>query len=267
MSEPLARAPAAARAARALVTARRPVLFLDVDGTLAPIVSHPWDAVVPLPTRRTLTRLRLTGAVVVLVSGRSARDALAVAGTEVDAVFGNHGADLLRDGRLRVWSDRPAPSIDRAVRRLETVVTDWKGIRLERKERSIALHHRLHGEASANLLRRARRRLRGSGFIAHAGRNALDIRWKAAHKGVAVLRWLEMVEAGMVTRDQVLYAGDDTTDAAAIRALGRSAVTIEVGPRQLGARFRTTSPATLARWLARLAWARMKGRAARERTP
>ena len=68
-----------------------------------------------------------------------------------------------------------------------------------------------------------------------------------------VLGWLRTREPGALRRGMVCYAGDDTTDEYAFEALEGRAMTIVVGKRARGAAYRTASPASLTRWLGRLA--------------
>ncbi len=240
------------RAARRLAAAPHPVLFLDVDGTLAPIVPVPSRARVPASTRRILKRLVQSGARVVLVSGRAARDARRVAGTGSHPVLGNHGVELLEAGALRQWtglSRRRMQQVERKLRRL--VSRAWPGVRLEGKGFSVALHHRLGAGKLRRLLAETRATV-GPGILALPGRRVIDVRAEGADKGQAVLRWLDRRAPG-TPWPEVLYAGDDTTDQDAFRALGRQAVTIAVGRRPQGARFHSAGPAAFARWLERLA--------------
>ncbi len=246
--------PAGRAARRRLGRAGRPVLFLDVDGTLAPIVPRPPAARVPPGTLAILRRLRARGARVVLVSGRTAADAHAVArGVAVDGVIGNHGAELRRGGRSRRWVGRGAARVASVARRLGPLVAAFPRTVLEDKGYSLAVHCRAGPEVFRALLRAVRGALHGTGLVAQGGKRVIDIRSPDAGKGAAVLRWLEDMERGRVPLEEVLYAGDDTTDEDAVRALGRQAVTISVGSRPAGARFRTRGPATLARWLQALA--------------
>ena len=61
----------------AIVT--RPVLFLDLDGTLAPLVDWPREkARVPPATRQALQSLRKCGAEVIIVSGRDVDGVMAL---------------------------------------------------------------------------------------------------------------------------------------------------------------------------------------------
>ncbi|MGE0352710.1 MAG: trehalose-phosphatase [Gemmatimonadales bacterium] len=249
--------PAGRRALARLAAAPAPVLFLDVDGTLAPIVPVPSRARVPAATRRLLDRLQRSGARVVLVSGRSAHSARRVAGGSYDGIIGNHGAELLRGRRSVTWCGVEKARIRRLARHLSVYLRrHWPGTRVEDKGYSIAVHHRLVPAEVGALLAALRREIRDRGISALPGRQVIDIRAREAHKGAAVLRWLDRVERGRVPRPEVLYAGDDTTDEDAFRALGRSAVTVAVGHRPRHARFRTPGPVAFGQWLEKLAAAR-----------
>lgn len=253
--EPLS-GPAGRAARRRLATAPRLLIFLDVDGTLAPLAQRPHAARVPESTRRILEALRDTAAGIVLVSGRAARDARRIAGSEFDGILGNHGAELLKDRTASHWvraSKTGLLASERALRRM--LAREWPGIRLEHKGHSIALHHRLPTKRMHELLGIVRQVLHAD-IAALPGRQVIDVRAREADKGAAVRRWLRQMERGRIPLSRVLYAGDDTTDEDAFRALGRTATTIGVGPRTRHARFRTATPQSLARWLERLYWLR-----------
>lgn len=236
-------------ARRHLARAGRPVLFLDVDGTLAPIVDRPEQARVPAGTRATIRLLRRRGCEVVLVSGRSAEGAAMVAGPIADAILGNHGGEILRDGGPEPWVASDAGRMGRVVERLDRALhRDWPEARLEHKGLSAAIHHRLDPRAARELADWTLRTAGDEEIAALPGRRVIDVRFTGVHKGEAVLRWLD----GRAPGPEILYAGDDTTDEDAFRVL-RNGTTILVGRRPTAARLRTPSPATLARWLARLA--------------
>jgi trehalose 6-phosphate phosphatase len=249
---PLARGREATAAFRRLAQAARPVLFLDLDGTLAPIVERPDAARVPWSTRRVLQALRAGGARIILVSGRPVAQVPRVIGTPVDAILGDHGSRLFADGRVRNWLAVDGRSLDRLARRIESDLAGLPGARLERKERSLAVHLRLPRSDGDRTARRIARLLRRQGFRVLRGHRILDAQLPGVNKGLAVRRWLARHPS-----PAVLYAGDDTTDDDAMRALGARATTIAVGPRPRHARFRTRDPGTFAAWLARLAQARV----------
>lgn len=251
MSHPLAQSGAARSALLRLARARRPLLFLDLDGTLAPLMPRPDDAAIPAATRRTLQALRRSGVIVVLVSGRSVGAVRRIAGTPVDAILGDHGARAFIGGRVRPWLPAPTAPLARAARAITPFVRRTPGLHLERKDRSLAIHLRLPGWDRHPVAHEAARRLRRLGMRVLGGRRVLDVQLPGIDKGRAVRRWMDRHPA-----DAVLYAGDDTTDQDAFGALAPPAVTIAVGPRATGARFRTRDPRTLATWLGRLAAAR-----------
>lgn len=248
----------AARAAfRRLVLATSPLLLFDLDGTLAPIVDRPVDARVPVQTRYLLQQLRRTGASVVLVSGRSVEGVRHVARADVDAIVGDHGGRWALKGRARDWLPIDVRRFAAAASHLKTLFEGHNGIRVEVKERSISVHLRLPPEEEETTARRIIRLMRAEGLRVLHGNRVLDGQMPGVNKGAAVLRWLER-EAD---HDAILFAGDDTTDEDAFKALRRSAMTIAVGPRPQRAEFRTSSPATLAKWLERLAQARREAAA------
>jgi trehalose 6-phosphate phosphatase len=219
-------------------------LFLDVDGTLAPIVDEPADATVPEATRRELRRLAARYALVACVSGRPEEDARAIVGVPDLTYIGEHGLALAPEAQA--WATRIhefAAGVDRPV---------------ERKPLSVAFHYRTAADPDA-----ARRQLEEvataaseAGLRTRWGRMVLEVLPPVdASKGTAVRRLLEL--HGL---RRALFAGDDTTDLDGFAALDglevavRVAVTSAEGPTRLGeqADVLVSSPAALAELLARL---------------
>lgn len=241
---------------RGLVAAPHPVLFLDLDGTLAPLVDRADHAAVPAATRRTMAALRASGAKIVLVSGRDVASVERIAQCPVDAIIGNHGADIRQNGRSRRWLTGSAASLQVAARRIAATLHVPRAV-LQEKPFSLALHYRGPAHRGVECMRIARQAIRGLDLEAHPGHRLVDIRLVSVNKGAAVRRWLTLMEPGL-PRSAVCYAGDDTTDEYAFRALHSPAVTIAVGRRTKGARLRTSGPQAFAKWLARLAEARRR---------
>jgi len=231
-----------------------PVLFLDLDGTLAPLVDHPDDARVPGATGRVLRRLQASGARVVLVSGRSVAGVLHVARMRPDAILGDHGARIWTRGVVRPWLRADAETLARVVREVAPALEQLRGVRLEHKDRSLAIHLRLAPGARAATTRVIVAILRRVGLRVLRGKRVIDGQLPGVDKGTAVRRYLATVPAG----GAVLYAGDDTTDQDAFAALRGDAVTVVVGTGARGANFRTRHPSTFAAWLHRLAAARSR---------
>jgi trehalose 6-phosphate phosphatase len=202
----------------------RAALLLDVDGTLAPIVERPHDARVPSETRAELERLRDRYALVACISGRSGADARRVVGIEDLVYVGEHGLEL--EPAALEWRDR--------LHRFAATV-DWDDI--EPKPLSLTFHYRRaeDEEEALRLLRAVAARAEHEGLVPRFGRKVLELRPPVgAHKGTAVAHLLG--ERGL---GRALYAGDDTTDLDAFRALAglelgvRVAVASPEGPPEL----------------------------------
>ena len=179
-------------------------VFLDVDGVLAPIVARPEDASVPEATRAELRRLGGRYALVACISGRAGDDARRVVGVPQLVYVGNHGLEL-------------QPEAGEWAARLRDFLTgiDWP--RVENKGVTAALHYRgaADEEAAQRELEEIAERARKAGFIARYGRKVLElVPPLRADKGTAVQTLL--ADRGL---HRALYAGDDTTDLDAFRAL------------------------------------------------
>lgn len=126
-------------AALVSVMSLRPLLAFDFDGTLAPIVSHPDDARVPLAVARRLDHLSKL-LVVAVITGRSIADVRDRLGFLPQFVIGNHGAeDPLSDRE----SDKALLEELRARLLAASADLEHAGIFVEDKIYSIALHYRL----------------------------------------------------------------------------------------------------------------------------
>lgn len=258
MTRPLSRGAPARAAFDQLVASAEPLLLLDLDGTLAPLMDDPATARIPVATRRSIQALRRTGASVVLVSGRSVAGVRRVAAMPVEAILGDHGAMAFIAGRTTSWIRADRGRLTTAIQAIASLVDDTPGIVLERKDRSLAIHLRILGHHAHPAAQQIARRLRQAGLRVLSGHRVLDAQLPGVNKGVAVRRWLARHRF-----DAVLYAGDDITDQDAFRVIRPRGTVIAIGPRPSGAEFRTRDPGTFAAWLARLAEARTSRRSRR----
>jgi trehalose 6-phosphate phosphatase len=219
-------------------------IVLDVDGTLAPIVQRPEDAAVPGEARREVERLVGRYALVACVSGRTGEDARRLVGVEGVRYVGSHGLELSPEaGRWRDEIHRFAAGVD------------WP---VEDKGLTVSFHYRdaENEDEALEYLEDVAERARAAGLVPRFGRKVLEIRPPVeADKGTAVAQLLS--EAGL---ERALYAGDDTTDIDAFRALDglelgiRVAVSSDEAPSELvsAADVVVASPAELLALLARL---------------
>jgi trehalose 6-phosphate phosphatase len=181
----------------------RAAILLDVDGTLAPIVAGPENALIPDETRAELARLAARYALVACVSGRPGAEVERMLGVPGVAIVGEHGLELEPDAAA--WAER--------IRRFARGV-DWPS---EAKPLSASFHfRRADDEAAARAyLTRVAEDAAAAGLVPRWGRMVLEVRPPVdAHKGTAV-RTL-VARAGV---RRALYAGDDRTDVDAFDGL------------------------------------------------
>ena len=222
----------------------RAAIFLDVDGTLAPIAPQPQDARVPDEARAEVARLAERYALVACVSGRTGEDARRMVGVDGVRYVGAHGLELAPDADR--WRDE-IHSFARTV--------DWP---VEDKGLTVSFHYRQAEDESAALeyLEEVAEQARRAGLSPRFGRKVLEIRPPVqADKGTAVTEMLD--ETGL---RRALYAGDDSTDVDGFRALDgldlgiRIAVSSDEAPSELirVADVIVASPTELLTLLARL---------------
>jgi trehalose 6-phosphate phosphatase len=222
----------------------RAALFLDVDGTLAPIVDDPTDAAVPEPTRRELRRLAGRYGLAACVSGRPEEDARAIVGVPELTYVGEHGLGLAPEAAA--WAGR-----------IHAFAAE-SGWPVEEKPLSVAFHYRTAADPDAARahLEEVEAAAAAQGFRTRWGRMVLEVLPPVeASKGTAVRRLLE--RTGL---RRALFAGDDTTDLDGFAALDglelavRVAVASPEGPTRLAdeADVVVGSPAELAGLLAQL---------------
>ena len=158
----------------------RAAIFLDIDGTLAPIAPRPEDARVPDDARAEVARLAERYALVACVSGRSGEDARRMVGVDGVRYVGAHGLELAPDAER--WRDE--------IHSFATTV-DWP---VEDKGLTVSFHYRQAEDEDAALeyLDEVAERARQAGLIPRFGRKVLEIRPPVqADKGTAVNQMLD----------------------------------------------------------------------------
>ena len=194
-------------------------LVTDFDGTLSEFVPVLEDAVIHpdvVPPLRHLTgRLALTS----VISGRSARDVERRVGIESIVYIGNHGAEQIADGNLSAASEAEAAEshLQEMLEHLAAAADD-PGLVLENKMYSASLHYRLASD-EAGVIERLQSVLAEfteiGDFEFFWGNKILEIRRiNGVNKGTALNSLIEGWQL-----NSVIFLGDDTTDADALRVL------------------------------------------------
>src|SRR5713101_1027217 len=121
---------------------RQLAVFLDYDGTLTPIVSHPEKALLSDSMRQTVQALA-TQASVAILSGRDLDEVRRR--VDIDAIIfgGSHGFDIAGPRGLRKQIATECVSrLDIVEKELGQALAGMAGARMERKRFSIAAHYR-----------------------------------------------------------------------------------------------------------------------------
>jgi len=197
------------------------LVAFDFDGTLAPIVPAPDKAAMRGNTRR-LLRAVVSRYPCIVISGRGRPDLRRrLHGVSLRGIVGNHGIE----------HSHATPRLAEEVKRWEPVLgrrlSGFRGVRVENKSSSVAVHYRRSREkkrARAAILRAAA--ALGSIRVI-GGKQVIDLLPEGApHKGIALER-----ERDRLRSDTAIYVGDDGTDEEVfgLDQPGRL-LTIRVGP-------------------------------------
>lgn len=239
---------------------KKPVVFLDYDGTLTPIVEDHTKAFLSQDMRAAVARLGKC-CTVAIVSGRDLEMLRSL--VKLDSVYyaGSHGFEIAGPrgtGESLEKGVEFLPELGAAEQALRGRLAGIDGHAVERKRFSVAVHYRrvagddlgkLESIVARALAEHPRLR-RGYGKKVFELRP--DIDW---NKGRAVLWLLERL--GLDGPEAVpVYVGDDITDEDAFRALAGRGVTIAVrdgGTRQSAADYAVNGTRELERLLDLLA--------------
>lgn len=252
-------------ALRGLARAPSILVGCDYDGTIAPIVDDPSQA---LPLAESVVALRalagLANTTVAVVSGRSLRDLATLSRLPSEIhLIGSHGSefdvDFMRDLE---------PELAQRLRQLSTEIDDLTtgipGAVVEHKPASIAVHVRRC--ASADSTRLATRLLTGPGarpdIFMTFGKAVLEFSVIKMDKGNA----FTALRAGHGAT-AAIFVGDDATDETVFEVLSGPDVGVKVGPGKTAAGHRVDDPLDAARLFATLAEERRTWLAGAAATP
>ncbi|MDP3967155.1 MAG: trehalose-phosphatase [Nocardioides sp.] len=208
----------------------RLVVGLDFDGTLAPIVEDPARAHIHADGPAVLEELSERVRAIAVITGRPARQVLALGGLEeVGAAIGDRGRELFVLGqygnerwsstRRRILTPAPPRGLAAFERDLPELLRrhDAEAAHVEDKGLAVAVHTRRlpDGRAVFDRLLPALTGLAARhGLAVEPGRHVVEVRAPGMHKGGAVRGLAQELEAGAF-----LFVGDDLGDVAAFEAV------------------------------------------------
>lgn len=230
-------------------------IFLDFDGTLAPIEKTPDKAVMPEETRGLLRQLaKMPNCKIAIVSGRALKDISKRIGLEDIVYVGNHGFEIKGpkiDFKIPV-SYRYRKTLENIKDRLVEGLSPVNGVIIEDKGFSLSVHYRLADKKDIARIKNEFHSIllfyevHGDVKV-KTGKLVLEVmppvEWD---KGKAVL-WL-LARRKFVLRAKKIkvlpvYVGDDATDEDAFGALKDRGMTVFVGKsKRTKARFYVKGP-------------------------
>lgn len=206
------------------------VVGLDFDGTLSPIVDDPAEARIHPDAGGVLIDLAQVVAAVAVITGRPARQALALGGLDdVGNVIGDAGRELHLYGQYgfehwsstqrRIVSPRPPNGLSTFLGALPLLLrrNDAADAHIEEKGLAVAVHTRRLEDPVATydrLLPQIRSLAAEHGMVVEPGRMVIEARSPGMDKGAVVRTLVEELGAG-----GFLFAGDDLGDLEAFEAV------------------------------------------------
>jgi trehalose-phosphatase len=222
-----------------LMMKRRLALCLDYDGTIAPIVSSPEEALPPPEIRELMGTLvqHPEHLSLVVASGRRVKEVQSLLALEgPSAIIGTHGLEVMDwVGQLRLTSPiaHCLPAMDKMRDWLNSAVSSKSGFFVEDKMLAVAFHYRNgnHTEA-ANIVEHLKRFVRKEAAelkVLH-GEHVIELVPRVApDKGFALLSLLHNNDESHCLP---AYFSDDLSDEGAFYKVRQYGITVLVGPER-----------------------------------
>lgn len=210
-------------AVKDLMAGREPVVFLDYDGTLTPIVATP-DLAVISPEMRSVVQALSKRRKVSIVSGRATDDVRGK--VAIDGIFyaGSHGFEIVDpQGQVTINEEakKVRSSVDEIHQKLARRVAHIEGALIENVKYTVSCHYRLVADEDLAEFETIVDKVLMDypNMRKTSGKKVLELRPRIDwDKGKAV-NWILDVLLFDPMQQVAIYLGDDTTDEDAFNVL------------------------------------------------
>lgn len=247
----------------ALLRGKTVLIFLDFDGTLAPIASTPSRACLRAQTRNTLLKLNSQRNIrLAIISGRDLDDIRNMVAIPDTIYAGNHGHRISGPGFEwlhsfpAIWHKK----LKKLHQELSAGLNGIQGIYIESKAMSVTVHYRKvkprdMAKTHELLTRISWSHIKSSFITPSIGKKVVELSLATSwNKGRAV-NWIihRLKHSDKVKSPISIYIGDDVTDETAFKTLKDKGVTIHVGiDNQSVASYYLRNPSEVSGFLLRL---------------
>lgn len=219
------------------------MLFLDFDGTLAPIAETPAKAVIPEEAKRLLRALSLgLPSQVAIISGRGLADLRQKIDLKNIIYVGNHGLEL--EGPKIKFAAPVSAGYKVILRQIKSdlirSLPPVKGVFLEDKGLSLSLHYRSARKKDIARIKNIFDQvtmlyLANNKIKIISGKRVLEVRPPIAWDKGKIALWLLARQKFALKEKDIfpVYIGDDKADEDAFKALKNRGLTIFVGKPKL----------------------------------
>jgi len=218
-----------------IIQNRTPLLFLDYDGTLTPIVKRPEDALISDEMKSALKKCARKMKVAA-VSGRDMDDLKSKIQVENLIYAGSHGFRISGPDGLyneHEKSDEILPRLDEIESECHSEFSKIdEGVQIDRKRYAVAVHYRNADEQNIPAIKQKVDEIlmENPDFKKGQGKKILEIKpdvdW---HKGKAVLWIMKKLGVDDTSKFVPIYIGDDVTDEDAFQSIRDFGAGILVG--------------------------------------
>ncbi len=221
-----------------LQKAERFFLFLDFDGTLAPIVKTPQEAYLDSSVKKILKKISENKNFILgIISGRTIKDVKKRVGIKNILYAGNHGLEIYDKKKMHLLTGTSLKPYQQLIilmrKELEKELREIGGVIFENKRTILAVHYRKVAQEEIKILKKIVRD-KVSEYVKNKvikmgkGKKVIEIRPNLNFSKFLALKFFEKLFKRNKS-DITIYIGDDLTDEEVFSKLRKKDLKIKVG--------------------------------------